>query len=614
MRTLLLERRYAEAVTSYKRASPTLERYGHFPFIKTIEEECSQILSQLKDELYGQLSDIEINTHNLVNMLNLLIELNESPNELAAAFLAASRKVLNNNLDTMREEILNFSRKNTVEGTQAMDVLEFMDLASNGFLSSLSTTITSYKEIFIRKLALSENIDDDALVDSIKSFVGEMMAEFFEQIKLRLSIEPFNTIEIALFVRALDRMYRRLEVLTTVFGYYNFTTEAYAIIWESSSHQWSKALELIKTKFSNELVNARHGIVSITSSEAKDRPTLSDILVSLETTLSESVKEVVKSLEVFIGPELSYLSKTNFRDDFILEIREKIVVAIIKHVIILSSDHCKSTSSGVPLLVLLLSRLNLDLDVSMITYLINFTEEQLFISRDMKPYPHLTQLRQATRESAQNLINCYVRLEGHSLSQMIKKSVETRDWSSGIEPRAVRSVMKRVVEDVSLLDSQVGHLYEEGSRADRSSESSRSRTNFSAIGFPTSKQYPKSSWSSYGANSIDNSLISNIQKLFSEKIEIFSPVEFTKLSIATGVIKIGLKTFLECVRLSTFSKYGLQQVQVDGYYLQTHLWRFVTDEKLVQNMIEEVLRSAIIRCIEPTLMEMSIVDKICEGR
>lgn len=42
-------------------------------------------------------------------------------------------------------------------------------------------------------------------------------------------------------------------------------------------------------------------------------------------------------------------------------------------------------------------------------------------------------------------------------------------------------------------------------------------------------------------STVDSSLISNIQKLFSEKIEIFSPVEFSKLSIATGVIKIALK-------------------------------------------------------------------------
>ena len=35
--------------------------------------------------------------------------------------------------------------------------------------------------------------------------------------------------------------------------------------------------------------------------------------------------------------------------------------------------------------------------------------------------------------------------------------------------------------------------------------------------------------------------MSNIQKLFSERIEIFSTVEFSKVSILTGIVKISLK-------------------------------------------------------------------------
>lgn len=57
--------------------------------------------------------------------------------------------------------------------------------------------------------------------------------------------------------------------------------------------------------------------------------------------------------------------------------------------------------------------------------------------------------------------------------QMLRKSVETRDWLNTIEPRNVRAVMKRVIEDISAIDTQVGQLYEEGTRKERSSDSSR---------------------------------------------------------------------------------------------------------------------------------------------
>ena len=65
-------------------------------------------------------------------------------------------------------------------------------------------------------------------------------------------------------------------------------------------------------------------------------------------------------------------------------------------------------------------------------------------------------------------------------------------------------------------------------------------------------------WSSVANTShLNTSLASNIQKMFNEKIEVFSPVEFSKVSILTGVVKIALKTLLECVRLRTFSRYEI---------------------------------------------------------
>lgn len=61
-----------------------------------------------------------------------------------------------------------------------------------------------------------------------------------------------------------------------------------------------------------------------------------------------------------------------------------------------------------------------------------------------------------------------------------------------IEPRTVRAVMKRVVEDVTAIDSQVGQLYEEGTRRERSSDSSRK-----AFSYSTPRQNQRSNWSSY---------------------------------------------------------------------------------------------------------------------
>lgn len=47
---------------------------------------------------------------------------------------------------------------------------------------------------------------------------------------------------------------------------------------------------------------------------------------------------------------------------------------------------------------------------------------------------------------------------------MIHKSLETRDWLHTMEPHNVRSVMKRMVEEVTMIDKQVGLLFEEGTK------------------------------------------------------------------------------------------------------------------------------------------------------
>jgi hypothetical protein len=59
------------------------------------------------------------------------------------------------------------------------------------------------------------------------------------------------------------------------------------------------------------------------------------------------------------------------------------------------------------------------------------------------------------RETARRLLTHYVKVQGLVISQMLRKSVETRDWLSTLDPRNVRAVMKRVVEDTTAIDVQV---------------------------------------------------------------------------------------------------------------------------------------------------------------
>ena len=102
-----------------------------------------------------------------------------------------------------------------------------------------------------------------------------------------------------------------------------------------------------------------------------------------------------------------------------------------------------------------------------------------------------------------------------------------------------------------------------------------------------------------------------IDTLFAEKVDIYGKIyPENRNGVLHAIMKIILKTFIEIARLRTFNRGGLQQVQVDVEYVRVHFWRFVMDEKQVHAFLDETLQSALGRCVDPLLMEPSVVEKI----
>ncbi len=75
---------------------------------------------------------------------------------------------------------------------------------------------------------------------------------------------------------------------------------------------------------------------------------------------------------------------------------------------------------------------------------------------------HESELSSEMRDAAQTLIDAYVRAQGLNISQMLRKSVESRDWLNCLEPRSVRAVMKRVVEEFGNIEATLEGLYDSG--------------------------------------------------------------------------------------------------------------------------------------------------------
>jgi len=587
-----------QAVADWLRAERALTHYKDMASFAGIQEDCEKIMEDLKASLRDKLADQHCEGEQLGEAVELLRQLGTPSDQLCDSYLHHCAGALCPYLDILelQADILAGEVENRdVTSVVIMDPLEFVDEGCNKFLAELCLSATGFTNTFTN--SGTGTLDPSASV-KLAVWVEELVSRYLKVMGKRLSQEK-NQAECAILVRSLDRFHRRLTATSRIVPGLDMAKSGLDVVLIVSKEFCKAASLQLEEKLHETMMDARQAIAQ----PRKGTDTalnLQEISTSLLTSIAESVRNTFDTLQTFLDPELSFSSKTYFRTTFCLSmVQEGVLMAHFNQIV----SVCSKFSSGrsvPPALLLLLSRTCLDLHISTTTYLASLLSEQF----QLLDQANLSSVNSALSNVSQALLDSYVQAQAADLSLMLRKSVEARDWLSTVEPRSVRAVMKRVVEDVTIIDEQVGQLYEEGQKKVRSSDSSRT------FGGHRSR----SVFSSYNSSNLDSSLASNIQKLFSEKIDYFAPVAPSKVSVLTGIIKLGLKTLLECVRLKTFGRYGLQQMQVDCHYLQLYLWRFVEDEAVVHHLLDEVLGSALHRSLEqpPQLMEPSVVEVICD--
>ncbi|XP_025406756.1 vacuolar protein sorting-associated protein 51 homolog [Sipha flava] len=595
LKKLLLKKDYVQVVQEYLHAQRVLTQYGNQESLKGILDDCNNIVNELMKILYSHLRDKDVSGKELTKSVDLLLQLDEPVLSLCKEFLLHSKNRLFESLDDLQLQVENLNQ----------DMIEFIDLGSDTFLSQLCLVITSFNDMFIENVLKNDgNEESEITMNQLSIFVEDNMVRYLEIVQCYIDR---NTSDTAILVRALDRFYRKIQAIGKLFSYKDFTLNALEIISSAARRQTKLHLAMLKAHFNDKLATIRQSLVSL--QKLNDNGFATESLNSLTSDVIEKVKGILQDISAFLEPEVSFSTKYTLRKSISVDnVREGLVVGFLHYLSSAARSYTISIPCPPAFLFLIMTKMCLEYQMSGVGYLLHLVDEMYEINKYFENKPKNSsqlsseaELASDMHSTAQDLVNYYVRVEGLSISQMLKKSVETRDWLHSLEPRTVRAVMKRVVEEITYVDSQVGELFEEGLRTDRSSDSSR-RTQMSRH---------IRAWSS-GGTATNTQTFSAINRLFSERIDIFSPVQFSRVSITTGIIKISLKTLLECVRLRTFNRYGLQQVQVDIHYLQLYLWRFVSDENLVHLLLDEILSSSVHRCLNPVLMEPSVVEIICE--
>ncbi|XP_022929381.1 vacuolar protein sorting-associated protein 51 homolog isoform X1 [Cucurbita moschata] len=213
------------------------------------------------------------------------------------------------------------------------------------------------------------------------------------------------------------------------------------------------------------------------------------------------------------------------------------------------------------------------------------------------------------RAAGEKFLHLYINMRSQRISVLLTKRFRTPNWVKHKEPREVHMFVDLFLQELEAVGSEVKQILPQGTRKHRRTDSNGSTT--SSRSNPLREEKLNRSNTQRARSQL---LETHLAKLFKQKIEIFTRVEFTQGSVVTTAVKLSLKTLLEFVRLQTFNRSGFQQVQLDMQFLRTPLKEIADDEAAIDFLLDEVIVAASERCLDTIPLEPPILDKLIQAK
>lgn len=207
------------------------------------------------------------------------------------------------------------------------------------------------------------------------------------------------------------------------------------------------------------------------------------------------------------------------------------------------------------------------------------------------------------------LLESFVTAEGGHLSSYIQRYINTADWLSEKEPRKVGFGSLMFVRSVADINNYLGPIFKAPIPEAKISSSVAGSSQLTA-----SVQASSSSGSPYSASSASASAFfaaaaaAGGKRFYGRRPEAMRAVDFSRDSVLCGVIRLGLKSMFESVRLRSFANGGFHAIQVDKHYLEKELIKITGPISEINNTLDDIEMNAYERCIDPTNLEISVIE------
>ncbi|XP_042512259.1 vacuolar protein sorting-associated protein 51 homolog [Macadamia integrifolia] len=214
------------------------------------------------------------------------------------------------------------------------------------------------------------------------------------------------------------------------------------------------------------------------------------------------------------------------------------------------------------------------------------------------------------RSAGEKFLHLYINMRTQKISVLLRKRFMTPNWIKHKEPREVHMFVDLFLQELEAIGSEVKQILPQGiSRKHRRTDSNGSTT--SSRSNPMREDKMSRSNTQRARSQL---LETHLAKLFKQKMEIFTKVEYTQESVISTAVKLCLKSLQEFVRLQTFNRSGFQQIQLDIQFLRSPLKEIVEDEAAIDFLLDEVVVATAERCLDPIHLEPAILDKLIQAK
>ncbi|XP_010422649.1 PREDICTED: vacuolar protein sorting-associated protein 51 homolog [Camelina sativa] len=214
--------------------------------------------------------------------------------------------------------------------------------------------------------------------------------------------------------------------------------------------------------------------------------------------------------------------------------------------------------------------------------------------------------------ASEKLLQHYIDTRTQKISVLLRKRFKTPNWVKHKEPREVHMYVDMFLHELEEVGKEVKQVLPQGTfRKHKRTDSNGSNTTTSSRSNTLHNDKMTRSNSQRARSQLFET---HLAKLFKQKVEIFTKVEFTQESVVTTTVKLCLKSLQEYVRLQTFNRSGFQQIQLDIQFLKAPLKETVEDEAAIDFLLDEVIVAASERCLDVIPLEPPILDKLIQAK